>query len=168
MINNRINFQAGIEAEGEALTLLRTIHEVEDRTAWALDKNRPYAMDFYFPKLQIAVDFKYKNINTRHNSFYLEEGHYKKYTHYVESTSNIKEGWLWYVDRRTNNEYLISINKIRKLISRGTVRRYYSGTYKQQWESGGFYAIPVECFNDITQETYSLKSTRTRQGERAN
>jgi hypothetical protein len=154
------NFDAGHRAEHDALRYLRIRNEVEDRSSWALDPDKPYAMDFYWPATRTAADFKYKNLNKKYNSFYLAAEHYKKYLDYVLHHPDVDKGYLWYMDRTTNEEYLLNIALLTKYIMTGTVKRYFSKTYKQPWESGYFYAIPVDIFKCITNEEYSVKSIK--------
>lgn len=157
-MNTSKNFEAGRRAEMIALEILRRRNVVEDRTEWALDPEKPYSMDFYWPKLRIAADFKYKTLNPRYNSFYLEEGHYDKYVKYIAESDEVDAGYLWYVDRNTDQEYLVDMAQLVAKVTLGTVKKYFNKRYKQDWESGYFYAIPVEFFTNITDRPFSINS----------
>lgn len=158
MLNLKQNYAAGLNAEQYALNALRKRNIVEDRSSWATDLNKPYAMDFYWPEKKVAADFKYKSLNKKYNCFYLAEEHYQKYCAYVNNSADVEQGYLWYVDRNTKQEYLINIAKVTMLIQQNVVKKQFSKTYKKSWESGYFYCIPVAMFKNITNEDYSIKS----------
>lgn len=160
-MDNTDNFNAGHTAEKNALYYLRKRNIVEDRSSWATDPTKPYAMDFYWPESRTAADFKYKTLNKKYNSFYLSFEHFKKYLDYVLYNVDVDKGYIWYMDRTTNKEYLISMAKLTQYIMSGDIKHYFSQTYKQDWESGYFYAIPVEYFSDITEEEYSINSIKS-------
>ena len=167
---------AGLAAEKDALQTLSLIHTIEDRSTWAANWkkgtenwDKPYAMDFYFPDRRTAVDIKFKSLNQRYQSFALDKDHYDKYQVYIDTYPDVNKGILWYIERTTRREYLLEMDHMKNCIERGMIQlRAGHKDYIRKGSSGQYYAIPLDCFKDITDEEWSVTGIKKRDNSAAN
>lgn len=167
---------AGLAAEKDALQTLSLIHILEDRSTWAANWkkgtenwDKPYAMDFYFPDRRTAVDIKFKSLNQRYQSFALDKDHYDKYQVYIDTYPDVNKGILWYIERTTRREYLLEMDHMKNCIERGMIQlRAGHKDYIRKGSSGQYYAIPLDCFKDITDEEWSVTGIKKRDNSAAN
>jgi hypothetical protein len=167
---------AGLAAEKDALETLSLIHTLEDRSTWAANWkkgtenwDKPYAMDFYFPDRRTAVDIKFKSLNQQYQSFALDKDHYDKYQVYIDTYPDVNKGILWYIERTSKREYLLEMDHMKNCIERGMIQlRAGHKDYIRKGSSGQYYAIPLDCFKDITDEEWSVTGIKKRDSAAAN
>jgi len=155
--------QLGSSQEKVALAALRKQYDIEDRSAWAKDPNKPYAMDWYWPDQKMAADFKFKKISKSKKyppAFYLNLEHYQKYCHYVASDPDVEVGVLWYMDQDLGNEYLLELEKLTTGIHVGQVYKGFNEKFRSAYESGYYFRIPLTLFTDITGLSCSINFNR--------
>ena len=149
-MSNLTLFQIAKIEENQALAILQAKYNVEDRTDWAMDPNKIYAMDFFLPDLKIAIDYKYKVLNTKYNTFCLQWEHFVKYMNYINNQDDIDQGFLWYKDSISLKNFKINLNDLYRHIFSSTIPlKQGNSLYTKYSDNGCFFPIPISLFDTI-------------------
>lgn len=165
-IKEKQNYKQGNLLERVALNLLRKKYTVEDRSEWAKwGSGKEYAMDWLIEDFNIAVEFKFKttwlvklyeNYGIKKITYTINHDHLTKYIKYLDNHPEIARGYFWVMDKDTFNEYRIDMRYIQRLIDEDKVYTQRNVSTKKHYESGPYYAIPLDYFEEITDKPYSI------------
>jgi len=158
-VKEKRSYAKGLEHEKIALDLLRKKYTIEDRSNWAQwGSGKEYAMDWLIEDFNVAVEYKFKTINPAFKTITINDDHITKYIKYLDNNQEIARGFFWIQDNVTLEEYRIDMRDIERLIKEGTIIKRTNNTTRKAHESGGYYAIPLKYFDNITDKPYSITS----------
>jgi len=152
----QINYDNGLKYEDIARKILEKKFTIEDRASWAkYNSGKEYAMDWVIEDLNVAVEYKFKSVSSY---ITINHDHITKYIKYLDNHPELCGGLYWVQDNKNMTEYRIDIRRILSLYNEGKVIRKRNYSTRKHYESGYYYEIPLEYFENITDKPYSISS----------